>query len=55
VEMLERAITNLGDASTLAVSWRKKKLHQKIERFTILMPTRLKHTIRKKIQFSWKR
>ncbi len=55
MEMLERAITNLGDASALAISWRKKKLHETIERFTILMPTRFKHTIRKKIQFRRKR
>ena len=49
MEVLERAITNLRDASALAISRRNKKVHEKIERFTILMPTRFKHTIRKKI------
>jgi hypothetical protein len=52
--VLERAITNLGDASALAISWRNKKVYETIERFMILVPTRFKHTIRKKIQFSRK-
>jgi hypothetical protein len=52
--VLERAITNLGDASALAISWRNKKVHETIERLAIQMPTGFKHTIRKKIQFSWK-
>jgi hypothetical protein len=49
VEVLERTMTNLGDSSALAISWRNKKVHQTIERLAILMPTRFKHTIREKI------
>jgi hypothetical protein len=42
-------MTNLGDASALAISRRNKKVHQTIERLAIQMPTGFKHTIRKKI------
>jgi hypothetical protein len=49
VKVFERAITNLGDSSALAVARLDKKVHQTIERLAIQMPTGFKHTIRKKI------
>jgi hypothetical protein len=49
VKRLERAMTDFGDGSAVAIAWRNKEVHQPIERLGILLATCFKYTIRKKI------
>ena len=48
MEVLERAITNLGHTSALAIARCDQKVHQAIEGLAIQMPTGFKYAIGKK-------
>jgi hypothetical protein len=54
IEVLERAIANLGDSRTMAITRFDKKVDKPIERGGLLLPPAFKNPIRKDVQFRWK-